>query len=376
MEQQFFQKFKNLISIEQCNFEDFNNSGKVKFTSPEELYYTATHQPFSFDDIFKPVFAGTGIKNSKIIGYRSISTNGGSFVMVDNHGNLFATTSTNDDDKIINYEYCIECDKNTPNALSNKQQNAKTKPKILMATCNNYMFSYINSNQDLYINNWKLEKRVSKNVQHVSLGKRHMCFISDSDLYLYGENKYGQLGIYELKATKPYKLTSNVTNVVCGDHHTLYLNSNDELFVSGKNNKGQLGTGNFEMRSKFVKIATNASKIYAKYNMSAVISKSDILFVCGDNSDGQLSFDDDKYPKINVLTVTYENVKFVTFGKESMSIISNDDKLYHVGYFDGYVYIDAIKIFENIKDVAIDTDIKFGIGWDQESLDEFTKLCN
>ncbi|KAG2937663.1 hypothetical protein PC115_g4078 [Phytophthora cactorum] len=83
----------------------------------------------------------------------------------------------------------------------------------------------------------------------VSCGYYHTVTISEKGkLVTWGRNDYGQLGIgsKEHKNTAqfvPLPLSSKIKNTSCGCYHTLILMSNGRVMVFGRNNKGQLGAG-------------------------------------------------------------------------------------------------------------------------------------
>jgi alpha-tubulin suppressor-like RCC1 family protein len=83
----------------------------------------------------------------------------------------------------------------------------------------------------------------------VSCGYYHTVTISEKGrLITWGRNDYGQLGIgsKDHKNTAQYvplPLSSKIKNASCGCYHTLILMSNGRVMVFGRNNKGQLGAG-------------------------------------------------------------------------------------------------------------------------------------
>ncbi|KAL3673478.1 hypothetical protein V7S43_001188 [Phytophthora oleae] len=83
----------------------------------------------------------------------------------------------------------------------------------------------------------------------VSCGYYHTVAISEKGkLITWGRNDYGQLGIgsKEHKNTAQYvplPLSSKIKSASCGCYHTLILMSNGRVMVFGRNNKGQLGAG-------------------------------------------------------------------------------------------------------------------------------------
>lgn len=71
----------------------------------------------------------------------------------------------------------------------------------------------------------------------------------DRQLYAFGQNTKGQLGIGNIKDTHiPTKVGGEVMNksviMACGgDHHSLVLTSEGRVYSFGANDEGQLGLG-------------------------------------------------------------------------------------------------------------------------------------
>ncbi|XP_012226239.2 RCC1 and BTB domain-containing protein 1-like [Linepithema humile] len=89
-----------------------------------------------------------------------------------------------------------------------------------------------------------------KDIQSISCGLVfNMAVTCDGELYGWGENTYGQLGLGINGAMihlKPMKIMIDVpiAKVECGTDHTLALSREGLLYVWGKNDHGQLGIGN------------------------------------------------------------------------------------------------------------------------------------
>ena len=67
-------------------------------------------------------------------------------------------------------------------------------------------------------------------------------------IYIWGSNKYGQLGLWDLEnRSSPTLIQSDEFHqaevMACGDSFTLVYTSNYEYFSSGSNLQGQLGQG-------------------------------------------------------------------------------------------------------------------------------------
>jgi alpha-tubulin suppressor-like RCC1 family protein len=71
-------------------------------------------------------------------------------------------------------------------------------------------------------------------------------------------NGHGQLGLGDKNERNIYtKLEHNfgkIKNIYCGGYHSIILNENNELYVSGYNEFGQLGLGDYDKRNTYTKL--------------------------------------------------------------------------------------------------------------------------
>nr|CAH7745531.1 unnamed protein product [Callosobruchus chinensis] len=100
-------------------------------------------------------------------------------------------------------------------------------------------------------------------IVQISAGGWHSCAVSkDGDLYTWGWNGSGQLGVcdktenqYQVLATPtPVNFSENVLKVACGSRHTIVLLENKELYGCGWNKYRQLKNCEQESFSTFVKM--------------------------------------------------------------------------------------------------------------------------
>lgn len=99
-----------------------------------------------------------------------------------------------------------------------------------------------------------------RRILSVACGSSHTIILDvERNAYSCGNNSNGQLGIScdEVPKFLPEFRKINIDNIVsiaCGSYHSLLLNDQDELFVCGLNDRGQLGLGHFESISSFQKV--------------------------------------------------------------------------------------------------------------------------
>lgn len=84
-----------------------------------------------------------------------------------------------------------------------------------------------------------------KNIKSVSISERHCLALStDGDVYAWGENSCGQLGLGEVQfVNEPTYVNKfkkyNIVSISAGGYHSACLTSNQELFIWGDNKQCQ-----------------------------------------------------------------------------------------------------------------------------------------
>ena len=130
----------------------------------------------------------------------------------------------------------------------------------------------------------------------ISTGMSHSCGIIDTkDLFCWGSNSYGQLGIgsvYTGTFTTPQYVDSGVVAVATGNEHSCALYETQIVKCWGKNDQGQLGTGNLvdQNAPTPINLSSNIALISLEsaYNLNCAISEDNIPYCWGANQWGQL----------------------------------------------------------------------------------------
>ena len=101
-----------------------------------------------------------------------------------------------------------------------------------------------------------------------------MVLMNNGDLYGWGRNYYGEIGIekektYELEnVLEPTKILSGVKKIVSGNQYSLALMENGDLYSWGLNDAGQVGVGD----EKNVTIYSTTCVLYPSKILSGIVS--------------------------------------------------------------------------------------------------------
>ena len=124
----------------------------------------------------------------------------------------------------------------------------------------------------------------SDNWKSISAGYKHSLAINQAgELYSCGTNSGGSLGLSESISSVPafFKVSQerNWITVAAGNYHSFAINSADDLFATGRNNRGQLGTGNTDSLSSFTLISSeyNWELPVAGYDFTAAVGNVSII---------------------------------------------------------------------------------------------------
>jgi alpha-tubulin suppressor-like RCC1 family protein len=97
----------------------------------------------------------------------------------------------------------------------------------------------------------RLQLEIQRNFKSVDCGDQHTAVVTPSgDLYTFGDNSEGQLGLgidYKTFTEKPTLITGmldRVVEVACGYRHTLIVTERGSVFGTGTNRRFELGLAN------------------------------------------------------------------------------------------------------------------------------------
>ena len=305
----------------------FLNSKNLKFelslnvkTKISDFYYSLDHQTFDFTTCpYVSYKVNIIVKNSN-----------GSFV---SGASVNGTATTDSDGKVTMY---LPNGNHTFTASYNGQtesttttvNNAETTAEIVLGTSQ--------SNPDYDFSS-------TGEVIQVAAGGSHTAAVTkDGDLYMWGYNNYGQLGVYTNVDKNTPVLVNNSTTalpaksvkyVALGGSHSAAITKDGSLYIWGWNSYGQLGDGTTTDRYTPVKIMDNVASANLGDDHSAAITKDGSLYMWGKNDCGQLGdgTTDNKTNKTRPHRVA-SNVQSVELGDVHTTVISKDGGLYTWGY--------------------------------------------
>ena len=174
-----------------------------------------------------------------------------------------------------------------------------------------------------------------KSVKYVALGSYHSAAITkDGSLYMWGYNNYGQLGNGSTtNSYTPVKIMENVAAVSLGSYHSAAITKDGSLYMWGYNNYGQLGNGSTTYSYTPVKIMENVATVSLGAWHSAAITKDGSLYMWGYNNYGQLgNGSSGNYEKSVSPIKIMENVAAVSLGRWRSAAITKDGSLYMWGW--------------------------------------------
>ena len=193
-------------------------------------------------------------------------------------------------------------------------------------------------------------------IKQVTCGGYHTIVIGENnnlndeqELYSFGKGIFGQLGYGEPEdSSKPKKVIFNtkqnikyennekinIIDVKCGGEHSLFLSSNNNLYVCGHGYLGQLGLGNNKNINSplIVQSLTNKKiiEIAAGWSHSLVLTDEGCVYSTGCNKYGELGIGkkSNRYNYIWISKLSKLNIKHISAGgHHSWCLLDNSEPL-------------------------------------------------
>ena len=164
-----------------------------------------------------------------------------------------------------------------------------------------------------------------------------------------GANNYGQLGLGYTgsEIPKPTEITFfngiNIIQIVGGVHHTIFLTNDGKVYSCGANNDGQLGLGYasdtgeiiIQEITYFSTNDINITNVECGEKHTIFVASNGKVYGCGFNSSGQLGLGNTTQQNTPV-EITYflgsELFSDVICGRFNTILVASDNKIYGCGY--------------------------------------------
>ena len=207
-----------------------------------------------------------------------------------------------------------------------------------------------------------------KGVEFIECGGDHVfCKSLHNEIYCWGNNEYGQLGLGNTDNQNTPILCSSLSNedvidIKCGYNHTLVLTSNGDVLSCGSNYLSQLGRETGGYSSSFQKIdeLSEITRIECGLYHSLCINNSNDLFVFGNNRYGQFGLAYTKKIRKPIKHPSLSNIIDISNGGNHSFIKTSNNEIYAFG---GNFYsqlgirtehenqLTPIRVFEDNEDI-------------------------
>ncbi len=184
-------------------------------------------------------------------------------------------------------------------------------------------------------------------ISQVSCGGFHTMAITDSgDLYAWGQNTYGQVGLGEMSnsVVSPIFIMSDVAAISSGFQHSLAIKTDGTLWAWGRNDYGQLGTGEWFTLNTPTQIMDDVVAVTTGTYQSAAIKSDGTLWTWGWNSYGQLATCDTTTINTPVQVMSEHDIASISMGNDHTAIVTRSGDLYMCG---GNTYAECGIVTEN-----------------------------
>jgi len=177
-------------------------------------------------------------------------------------------------------------------------------------------------------------------VSQVSAGGFHSLILkTDGSLWVTGRNNSGQLGDGKVKkrVTPVQIYTNGVSQVAAGSEHSLILKTDGSLWATGRNKYGQLGNGtsstygySADKSTPVLIFSSGVSQVAAGEDYSLILKTDGSLWATGQNVHGQLG-DGTTTNRSTPVQILANGISQVSAGWSHSLIVKTDGSLWAVG---------------------------------------------
>jgi alpha-tubulin suppressor-like RCC1 family protein len=164
-----------------------------------------------------------------------------------------------------------------------------------------------------------------------------LALCSDSVVWTWGNNNYGQLGIGNtLSSFTPVKVNgiNGIKMVAAGGTHTLFVKNDGSVWACGNNSFGQLGDGTSVSSSTPVKMSgiIGVTAIAGGTNHTLLVKNDGTLWACGWNTFGQFGNGLIANSPVPILVSSLTGIKAVAAGQAHSIFLKADSTVWTSGY--------------------------------------------
>jgi RCC1 and BTB domain-containing protein len=224
--------------------------------------------------------------------------------------------------------------------------------EVMIVTKDDDVFSFGNNKNGLlgleldiiYENPTIVSELCDKQLIDIKTGNKHAIALSKSgSCYSWGHNDCGQLGSGTIKNvfiphSIEYPFEDSIIEVCCGHKHSLALTKTGKLYAWGSNYYGQIGNKSFANQLSPIDINffdnQKIVSICCGYGHSMALTENGVVYGWGYNSFGQLGIGNDYNHNIPTKITSSEGVIFlkIACGPHHSLILSTVGDLYAFGY--------------------------------------------
>ena len=169
----------------------------------------------------------------------------------------------------------------------------------------------------------------------VAAGSRHSMVLNhDNSVWVTGDNEHGQLGdgsADNVKTSFLKVMSSGAKAIAAGDQHSMVMKQGGSLWVTGGNTYGQLGDGFTDLKRSFVQIIPSGVKFIAAGNDHSLVQKIyGSVWATGWNNFGQLGVGSSVYTSTFVPVIA-RGVLSLAAGDWHSMVLKNDGSLWATG---------------------------------------------